>query len=126
MGVRSRASHLNMPQCKSVKCSKVFICYVFNIVFYSQACAIPDPVTDTVVVTGGDSTYTTVVRYGELGWLEDLPPLLTGRRHHACSSFRHEADGRLVSMSNKYQRGLLSGLIYVKMIFIRLFILLSV
>ena len=62
---------------------------------YSYACAIPDPVTDTVVVTGGDIAMTTVVRYGQQGWLEDLPPLITGRWRHACSSFM--SAGRLVS-----------------------------
>merc|ERR1719468_824107 len=51
------------------------------------ACAIPDPVTDTVVVTGGLLTENTVVRYGQQGWLEDLPDLITGRYIHACSSF---------------------------------------
>ena len=66
-----------------------------NIVNYSQACAIPDPVTDTVVVTGGADTKETVVRYGQQGWLADLPPLITGRGQHACSNFM--ASGRLVS-----------------------------
>jgi len=58
------------------------------------ACAIPDPITDTVVVTGGADTETTVVRYGQQGWLEDLPPLITGRYDHACSSFM--SAGRLM------------------------------
>ena len=69
-----------------------------------MACAIPDPVTETVVVTGGRLTWTTVVRYGQQGCLEDLPPLITGRFRHACSSFM--SAGRLVS---KYRGGLLSG-----------------
>ena len=77
-------------------------------IYYSQACAIPDPVTDTVVVTGGvDRDYnamTTVVRYGQQGWLEDLPPLITGRKWHACSSFM--SAGRLVS---EYWLGVFSG-----------------
>ena len=71
---------------------------------YSSACAIPDTATDTVVVTGGTQPRTSVVRYGQQGWLEDLPGLLTGRYLHACSSF--VSSGRLVS---KYQRELLSG-----------------
>ena len=85
-----------------------------NIVYYSSACAIPDTVTDTVVVTGGVFTWTTVVRYGQQGWLEDLPPLITGRSYHACSSFK--SGERLVS---KYRGGIIiriSNMIYVKMI----------
>ena len=65
-----------------------------NIVNYSQACAIPDPVTDTVVVTGGSGSGT-VVRYGQQGWMADLPSLIFGRSQHACSSFM--SSGRLVS-----------------------------
>jgi len=62
----------------------------------NRACAISDPVTDTVVVTGGvgGDTMNTVVRYGQQGWLEDLPPLITGRESHACSSFM--SSGRLM------------------------------
>ena len=56
-------------------------------VFYRQACAIPDPDTDTVVITGGWWTQTTVSRYSVQGWVEDLPALSTGRRNHACTSF---------------------------------------
>ena len=69
--------------------------YYCNIVYYSAACAIPDPVTDTVVVTGGDYTMKTVVRYGQQGWLGDLPGLIIGRRFHACSSYM--SDKRVVS-----------------------------
>ena len=54
--------------------------------------------TDTLVVTGGEDTWNTVVRYGQEGWLEDLPDLITGRYLHACSSF--VSSGRVVS---KYQ-----------------------
>ena len=58
--------------------------------------------TDTVVVTGGYRTENTVVRYGQQGWLEDLPDLITGRYKHACSSF--VSSGRVVS---KYQGGII-------------------
>ena len=75
--------------------------YVCIIVIYSRACAIPDPGTDTVVLTGGQ-TFTTVVRYGQQGWLEDLIPLISGRCCHACTGFI--SAGRLVS---KYQRGVI-------------------
>ena len=69
----------------------------FVTLFYSQACAIPDPVTDTVVITGGDwPPLNAVVRYGQQGWLDDLPPLITGRQDHACSSY--VSSGRVVSV----------------------------
>ena len=72
---------------------------VCNIVYYSYACAIPDLVSDTVVVRGGEGfaglAMTTVVRYGQQGWVGDLTPLNTGRCKHACSSFR--SSGRVVS-----------------------------
>ena len=64
------------------------------IVYYSNACAIPDPITDTVVVTGGFFEKYQVSRYGEQGWLEYLPDLNYGRLSHACSSFT--SSGRLV------------------------------
>ena len=54
-------------------------------VFYSHACAISDE--DSVIVTGGVYTDTTVSVYSVEGWQRDLPPLNTGRRDHACSSY---------------------------------------
>ena len=90
------------------------------------ACSIPDPASDTVIVTGGgllstntvsrygragwleDSTvlyctvlyctvlYCTVSRYGRAGWLEDLPSLNEGRSNHGCGSYV-SAGGDLVS-----------------------------
>ena len=77
-----------------------------NIAYYSGDCAIPDPITDTVVVTGGGYTYHTVVRYGQQGWLEDLPDLISGRNEHACSSFM--SSGRLVSNMYDHEGKLLS------------------
>ena len=55
--------------------------------------------TDTVVVTGGGYTMKTVVRYGQQGWLGDLPPLITGRKDHACSSY--VSSKRVVSKYNR-------------------------
>ena len=53
-----------------------------------DACSIPDPDTDTVVVTGGEYTLTTVTRYGKHGWIEDFSSGLNyGRRNHGCTSF---------------------------------------
>ena len=59
----------------------------FRSACYRQACAIPDPDTDTVVITGGWWTQTTVSRYSVRGWQEDLPGLITGRRNHACAGY---------------------------------------
>ena len=61
--------------------------FVSNCVHCSQACAIPDPDTDTVVVTGGVKTKPTVSRYSTDGWVKDLAPLTKGRWEHACASF---------------------------------------
>ena len=56
-------------------------------VYFSWACSIEDPDTETVVITGGYKTLTTVSVYGLQGWVEDLQPLNTGRRYHACTSY---------------------------------------
>ena len=58
-----------------------------NCVYYSFACAIEDPDTQTVVITGGWWTRTTVSVYGLQGWVEDLQPLNIRRYWHACSSY---------------------------------------
>ena len=52
-----------------------------------MTCAIPDPDTDTVVITGGLDTLTTVSVYSVHGWVEDLPSLNIGRYLHACTSY---------------------------------------
>ena len=57
-------------------------------VYFSEACSIEDPDTETVVITGGyDDTSTTVSVYGRQGWVKDLQPLNTGRLLHACTSY---------------------------------------
>ena len=61
--------------------------FVDKILYFSLACAIPDPDTDTVVVTGGRDTLTPVSVYSVQGWQEDLPSLNPGRRGHACTSY---------------------------------------
>ena len=83
--------YYTLPLCGHTKYTQKY-----NIDIYSHACAIPDPVTDTVVVTGGDyeGDYG-VTMYDQQGWLEDLPPLITGRMGHACTSFM--SSGRVVS-----------------------------
>ena len=57
-------------------------------VYFSLACSIEDPDTETVVITGGLNTPTTVSVYGRQGWVEDLPHLNTGRWRHACTSYK--------------------------------------
>ena len=58
-------------------------------VYFSNACAIEDPDTETVVITGGYYTSGTPVSvYGHQGWVEDLPHLNTGRLYHACTSYK--------------------------------------
>ena len=52
---------------------------------YSNACAIPQE--DSMILTGGFYTLNTVSIYNAEGWQRDLPPLNTGRRNHACSSY---------------------------------------
>ena len=57
-------------------------------VYFSLACSIEDPDTETVVITGGVSTLTTVSVYGRQGWKRDLRPLNDGRLNHACTSYK--------------------------------------
>ena len=57
-------------------------------VYFSWACSIEDPDTETVVITGGVYTLTTVSVYGLQGWMEDLPHLINGRLGHACTSYK--------------------------------------
>ena len=65
-----------------------------------MACAIEDRETDSVVITGGgaDERYkakNTVSVYNVLGWQEDLPPLITGRYNHACTSYTSDKGTRV-------------------------------
>ena len=54
------------------------------------SCSIPDG--DSVVVTGGHYSKGNVVRYNEVGFVEDLPELITGRFSHACSWYIDSQD----------------------------------
>ena len=60
--------------------------------FYSAACAIPDPDNREVIITGGKHAETSVFVYNEDGWQRDLPPLVQLRDSHACSSFVHQGE----------------------------------
>ena len=61
------------------------------------ACSIPDPDTDTVIITGGNYSpyppapspplYRATSVYNEKGWVEDLGNLNHPRRYHGCTSY---------------------------------------
>jgi len=68
----------------------------FPLVYETQyACAMPDLLSSSVIITGGINTKSTVTRYNMLGFVEDLPQLLEGRSSHGCSSYLRE-DGTQV------------------------------
>ena len=59
-----------------------------RMVYFRYACAIE--MGDHVIVTGGDmvdGTDKVVSVYDEGGWLEDWPPLNTGRGSHGCGHY---------------------------------------
>ena len=54
------------------------------------ACAIPDPDTDTVLITGGNTDtpkYRITSLYNDDGWVEDFGFLNYERRFHGCTSY---------------------------------------
>ena len=56
--------------------------------------------TDSVILTGGDPTYSVAERYGHSGLLETLPALVQGRKAHGCDSYiRHGTRVRNVILS---------------------------
>jgi len=59
------------------------------------SCVISDLYSDSMVISGGAESYHTVARYGVLGFLEYLPPLIQGRYQHGCGSYLTE-DGSQV------------------------------
>ena len=52
-----------------------------------MSCGIPDPETDTIIVTGGQDTETRVSQYDRNGFVKNLPSLNTVRRFHSCAQF---------------------------------------
>ena len=69
------------------------------IYLYRWACSITD--TSSVVITGG-GTYnpaSRVTRYGETGWIEDLPLLLTPRMFHGCSLYTTVSGDKVMTNS---------------------------
>jgi len=72
----------------------------FNLRYSSMdSCSMPDLTSDTVIVTGGynskDEYMSYVVRYGVLGYVENLPRLNVGRRQHGCGTYLR-GDGQMV------------------------------
>ena len=59
----------------------------FIILFFRQACAIPDPDSEEVIITGGMDHRKLVSVYSEAGWQRDLTSLNQGRKLHACGSY---------------------------------------
>ena len=54
----------------------------------NAACAIPDPDTDTLIITGGDpKNETSTSLYNEDGFIESFGTLNHGRAHHGCTSY---------------------------------------
>ena len=79
--------------------SKYYYCIVSICIYtiYRSVCAIPDLITDSVVLTGGVYTKQVVSRYDRLGWVEDLPQMIEGRYNHGCGSYLR-VDGTQVSI----------------------------
>lgn len=60
----------------------------FNLTYRTaNSCGIPDPDTDSIVITGGEYSMTKVIRYDRNGREEVLDDLNTGRRSHGCTQF---------------------------------------
>ena len=57
------------------------------------ACSIPDPETDTVIITGGNlyssptPRYKLTSLYNEEGWVENFGNLTYERKYHGCTSY---------------------------------------
>ena len=92
----------NIGQRKAwVSCIFCWSCILYH---YRRACAISDPDTDTLVVTGGFGynikrggyARTTVSRYGKKGYIETFSSgLKTGRLGHGCTSFVSQKNERV-------------------------------
>ena len=59
----------------------------------SYSCAISDPVTSSLVLTGGYHSLEAVSRYTEAGFEATLASLITGRFWHGCGGYISEASG---------------------------------
>jgi len=65
----------------------------FNIIYHNtrSVCAIPDPTTNCVLLTGGYPALRTASRYCANGIPRDLPYLNQGRRYHGCGVYRDDS-----------------------------------
>ena len=61
---------------------------IANILCFSDVCGIQHD--DVFIITGGWFTMEIVSKYGKNGWIQDLPKLQTGRKHHGCGHFFSE------------------------------------
>ena len=69
----------------------------------SDACSIPDPDKEEVIIMGGAWKMTTVSVYSEDGWQMDLAKLTQARYFHACSSFTHSGEKVIVKAIYQHQ-----------------------
>ena len=72
---------------------------VFSLEYDTEyVCAIPDMVTDSVVLTGGYPLpiRQVVARYDMLGMVEELPHLIIGRHSHGCGGYTREDGGQVL------------------------------
>jgi len=73
-----------------------------------DACAIPDHISNSVIITGGTiiigdvKTRRTVSRYSTSGHVQDLPPLNQGRDHHGCGSYRDDSGDQVFLVAGGY------------------------
>ena len=76
---------------KSYPCIKLILSFI-----PSKSCAIPDPRNEWLYLTGqadlSSGISRQVSKYSGEGFLQDLPPLKTGRKEHACSGYYNEED----------------------------------
>ena len=68
----------------------------------SYACAISDPVTSSLVLTGGYHSLEAVSRYTEAGFEASLSSLITGRFWHGCGGYISKAMGGQVCVVINY------------------------
>ena len=90
MDSRRLASLFNIPHGRCMSCIRCYGVYYYSdccYVYYRMACAIEDSNTQTLIITGGFDTMTTVSVYSLQGWVEDLQSLNTGRYFHACAYY---------------------------------------
>ena len=68
---------------------------------YRAACSID--MGQSVVITGGYNTKRTVTEYKEDGDHAEMPPLITGRYNHGCSSFMDSDNNMVRIISNIHE-----------------------